>query len=76
MLAFILILTVLLSFSCMYMFIRNDWVHKKKIELLKKCIPGSPEFEKQWNEYHSYWDYHKMIRYFWIWDINKMKEKL
>lgn len=48
-----------------YILIRNDWVYKKRIKLIK--------FENGSLLIDQYVSYNTMICRFWIWDIKKFK---
>jgi hypothetical protein len=53
--------------------IRNEWVFKKRREFAdifyayKNAYYGIPDVVGD-----ILWDYHKMMRHWWIWDISKM----
>lgn len=52
--------TILWLFFMMY---RNSWVYHNRMALIKN---GTLDL---------YWDYDKMFYTFWIWDIEKMRNK-
>jgi vacuolar-type H+-ATPase subunit I/STV1 len=52
-------------FFCFFMLFRNDWVYRKRIEIINKNM----------NEYDILMPYEYMVSKFWCWDINKMKKE-
>ncbi len=70
---------------------RNHWVDKKRTRMIevigsicqyqtdKLINPGAVDkldANKYFNAlYDHYWGYDKMVYHFWIWDINKMRNK-
>lgn len=64
------VLAFMLCFYCVLMLYRNHWVFKQRQKLIDS-IPDDEFCQK----YYLYWDYHKMMNHFWIWDIEKMKNK-
>lgn len=47
-----------------FMIVRNEWVYHKRITLLENDRQG----------FRGYWDYSKMMRHWWIWDVRKMRD--
>lgn len=50
---------------CMFMVKRNTWVYNERSRILDE---NPVEYEKLVN-------YHTMMKKFWIWDINKFRER-
>jgi hypothetical protein len=50
---------------CFFMLYRNNWVYKQRMLLI----------DTKWETYHNYWDYQKMMKYWWIWNVEKMKNE-
>lgn len=51
-----------------FLFYRVHWVSKERSKLRQTM--SDDDFCQN---YYKYWDYGKMYRSFWIWDIEKMK---
>ncbi len=47
---------------CLGALFRNDWVYKQRTMLIDNNL-----------KYSKLWNYDKMFRHFWIWNIEKMK---
>jgi hypothetical protein len=55
---------IIVAFCAICLLIRNDWVYKKRIDLIWT----------NFSEYKKLPPYDYMIWHFWIWDIEKFKE--
>jgi hypothetical protein len=58
-----ILLYVILIFVIPFMNMRNEWVFKKRIEIIKNSF----------DEYDNYISYNEMVTKWWIWDIEKMR---
>jgi len=49
-----------------FFFIRNDWVHRKRTQLI----------HENFDEYKKLEPYNTMVFRFWVWDIKKFKRRM
>ena len=61
----LLLIFVAIFVFVIFMQIRNFWVFKIRTKILDRSI----------DEYEELPSYHYMLCHFWIWDINKFKNK-
>jgi hypothetical protein len=60
----IFIVLLLVIFVTNFMFFRNEWVWKKRNEIILY----------RYDEFDDYISYQEMFKKFWIWDIEKMRK--